>query len=398
MYKTIFSSLILVIFFSSFSIAYSLEENSHNNIESFTGIENTLSETMKDSMLASNTLNADASTIGSTYNIYQAGQEGGVQGAATAFMQDENAMNSIGADSSTFGSAANIYQAGQEGGVQGAATAFMQDENAMNSIGADSSTFGSAANIYQAGQEGGVQGAATAFMQDENAMNSIGADGSAIGTGMAAYSSYNSIQEGNYGDAAVTLLKDENVASGVGSLMGADGGTVSTAVRFVGTAEKLASGDVKGAVSSGAGTAAGYYAGAAIGTAIGGPVGTVVGGMIGSYIGAETSKLMDTMMERNPNIFSEKNIMDSTTGGLSLTYDALKDPQHTVDHWNTEGNKLLDRAGWASDLFAPGVDNIDLSLSDLSDLSLNDVVMPGFEIEVGKNSELCKAANWVGGC
>ena len=80
MYQQIFYSLILVIFTSSFSITYSLEENSNNNyIESFTGIENTLSETMKDSMLVSNTLNDDASTIGSAYNIYQASQEGGIE-------------------------------------------------------------------------------------------------------------------------------------------------------------------------------------------------------------------------------------------------------------------------------------------------------------------------------
>jgi hypothetical protein len=312
MCKKIFNSLILVVmFFSSFSIAYSLEEDSNNNIKSFTGIENPLSETMRDSMLVSNTWSTGSSTMSSV---------------------------------------ANIAQAGQEGGLQGAATAAMQDENVMNAMGAEGSTMSSVANIAQAGQEGGLQGAATAAMQDENVMNAMGAEGSALGTGMAAYSSFNSLQEGNYGDAAVTLLKDENVASGIEGMMGADGGTVSTGLRAVGVVQQLASGDTKGAIASGAGMAASYYAGAAIGTAIGGPVGTVVGGMIGSYVGTQTSKFV----ENNP--------------GLTNVFE---DPQSTFTHWNTEADKLLDMGGLSGNILMPTLDLTKINI-DLSDIGISE--------------------------
>ena len=384
MNRPLFYVVIFLMVFSSFSIAYSLEENSYNNIESFTGIENTLSQTIGENMLVSNTLGTQSSILGtglasSSDNSINSLQEGNYGDAATTLK--ENSMSAIGVDSSTIGSATNLYSAYQTGGTTGLATAAIQDENVMGAVGdtlgMDSSTMGSATNLYSAYQTGGTTGLATAAMGDENVMGAVGdtlgMDSSTLGTGMAGYSSFNAIQEGNYGDAAITLLKDENIASSLGNMMGMDGGTISMGLQYVGAAEQLASGDVKGAAATAAGTTAGYYAGAAIGTAIGGPVGTVVGGMIGSYIGAESSKLMGTMMERNPTIFTENNIIAFAAGGpMGLgayqAYEALKDPQHTMDHWNTEGNKLLDKAG----LSGLSMSNLNV---DISEISMPDVTI-----------------------
>ena len=181
----------------------------------------------------------------------------------------------------------------------------------------------------------------------------LGVDSSQLSLFGTASGASSALAQGDYKGALITSLSDKNIANGLENMMGFEGGSVAMGLQYVGAANSLLKGDYKGATAQAGGATAGMYVGSAIGTAIGGPVGTYVGGFIGTYVGGETTKMLNTMMERNPTIFTDNTMVSiaaySVGGPVGLAayqlYTVLEDPGHTWDHWKSQTSNLWDRSG-----------------------------------------------------